>query len=416
MKRFLLNPGKNPSQSTVFWNMLSSGLNSVISIVLLLFVTRIKGASVAGIFSLGFSTAQMMLTIGNYGMRNYQATDVQDKYSLGTYLSSRIVTSAAMIIITFLFLFYKDYNIEKALVILFLCVLKVTDAFDDLYGGFFQKNERLDISGKILFFRVSFYSAGLIIGLYLTKDLLLSIIIAIIISALYIIWMIFLTKDNFPLCLPDFNFKPLKKLLIECFPLGIGSFLLIYIGNAPKYAIDTYMNDQAQAYFTYIFMPCFVINLFVSFALQPLLVHLSVIWNQKLLKKFVKLTATIFACALCISIVIILAGKLFGCPILSWLFGVSLYAYSDHLTILLVGGAFFSFAVIGQIILTIMRRQYSLLWGFGISSLIATVISPLLVKQKGLMGAALSYTFSSGILFLILLGLIIFYYRKAQKE
>ena len=78
---------------------MASGLNSVVSIILLLFVTTIAGTEDAGIFSLGFSTAQMMLCIGNYGMRNFQSTDIKDKYTFGTYLGSRILTNRIEMII-----------------------------------------------------------------------------------------------------------------------------------------------------------------------------------------------------------------------------------------------------------------------------------------------------------------------------
>lgn len=416
MKHFLLTPGKNPSQSSVFWNMLSSGLNSIVSIILLLFVTRIVGPSDAGVFSLGFSTAQMMLTIGNYGMRNYQATDVKNKYSLGTYLASRIITSCGMILFTCLFLVYKNYYPEKSFIILLLVILKVTDAFDDLYGGYYQGKERLDISGKIMFFRVLLYSTGFIICLILTKNVVASIIVAIVLSSAYLTWMVFLTKDAFTLSRPKFQIPLLKQLLVECLPLCIGSFLLIYIGNAPKYAIDAFISDKMQAYYTYIFMPCFVINLFVGFALQPMLVHLSVMWSQNRRKDFLKMVSKIFGCALLISALIIIAGRFFGCPLLSWLFGVNLSSYTLDLTTLLIGGAFFSFAVIGQVILTIMRKQYALLWGFGIASLLVTVISPVLVKKSGLLGASLAYTISSGVLFIIICGFIFFYYKKTLKN
>ena len=123
MKKFLLYPKSGTEKAAVFWNLMASGLNSVVSIILLLFVTRIAGTEDAGIFSLGFSTAQMMLCIGNYGMRNFQSTDIKDKYTFGTYLGSRILTSTAMMIISILFVIVKGYYPEKALIVVFLCLL-----------------------------------------------------------------------------------------------------------------------------------------------------------------------------------------------------------------------------------------------------------------------------------------------------
>ena len=106
---------KNVQKSSVFWNMMSSGINSVVSMFLLLVVTRVVGVAEAGIFSLGFSTSQMLLTIGNYGMRNYQVTDLNNKYSMRVYLASRVLTNILMMMIAVAFVFVEGYYWEKRL-------------------------------------------------------------------------------------------------------------------------------------------------------------------------------------------------------------------------------------------------------------------------------------------------------------
>lgn len=286
MKKFLLYPKSGTEKAAVFWNLMASGLNSVVSIILLLFVTRIAGTEDAGIFSLGFSTAQMMLCIGNYGMRNFQSTDIKDKYTFGTYLGSRILTSTAMMIISILFVIVKGYYPEKALIVVFLCLLKVTDAVDDLYGGFFQRNGRLDISGKLLFLRVFAYCTAFLVVLLISGNVMTAILASILVSVLMLIFLLLLTKDAFSFSVRSFSMASIGRLLVECFPLCLGAFLLIYLGNAPKYAIDSYLSSTMQAYYTYLFMPCFVINLLVGFVLQPVLVKLTVLWEQKKIRPF----------------------------------------------------------------------------------------------------------------------------------
>lgn len=404
-------------KQSVFWNMMSSGLNSIVSMLLLWVVTLLNGVSDAGIFSLGFSTSQMMLTIGNYGMRNYQATDVTNKYSIKVYEASRIVTNIIMMVSVLGFVWFEGYYFEKALITILLCLLKVTDAFDDVYGGYYQVKGRLDIAGKIMSIRIGAYVLGFILTLIFTHSLILSCLISIIISSIVLIVLIHSTKIIIPLEKPSFQWNRIWNLLTECFPLCISAFLLIYMGNAPKYAIDTYLTAKDQAYYTYLFMPCFVTNLFVGFALQPLLVRLSKSWVHKEYRKFIKLCGLIFAGALIISTIIIIGGAILGCPILSIVFGVSLSAYTNVLVVLLIGGAFFAFAVIEQVILTVMRRQVYLLVGFGIASAIAMFISGILVKKFALLGAAYAYTISAGALFLVLAFMIfIFLYLEKKKN
>lgn len=83
-------PKEKIEQKSVFWNMMSSGLNSVVSMFLLWIVTMINGVSDAGIFSLAFSTSQMMLTIGNYGMRKLSAGQIYEISILRAYIYSPV--------------------------------------------------------------------------------------------------------------------------------------------------------------------------------------------------------------------------------------------------------------------------------------------------------------------------------------
>ena len=303
------NEEKDIEKNCVFWNMISSGLNSVVSMVLLWVVTRVNGVVDAGIFSLGFSTSQMMLTIGNYGMRNYQVTDIRDKYSMRVYLASRVLTNVIMMVIVIGFVGLEGYTFEKAVITILLSLLKATDAFDDVYGGYYQKKGRLDVSGKLMSLRIILYVIGFCVCLILSNDLIIGCLAAIIISSITLSTLVASTRQIAILEKPEFNWKKITLLLKECFPLCISAYLLIYMGNAPKYAIDTYLDASEQAYFTYLFMPCFVINLFVGFILQPLLVRLSKSWLHKEYRKFLKICGMIFAVALVIAGFIVVAEE-----------------------------------------------------------------------------------------------------------
>lgn len=410
------NEEKDIEKNCVFWNMISSGLNSVVSMVLLWVVTRVNGVVDAGIFSLGFSTSQMMLTIGNYGMRNYQVTDIRDKYSMRVYLASRVVTNVIMMVTVIGFVGLEGYTVEKTVITILLSLLKATDAFDDVYGGYYQKKGRLDVSGKLMSLRIILYVIGFCVCLILSNDLIIGCLAAIIISSITLSTLVASTRQIVILEKPEFNWKKITLLLKECFPLCISAYLLIYMGNAPKYAIDTYLDASEQAYFTYLFMPCFVINLFVGFILQPLLVRLSKSWLHKEYRKFLKICGMIFAVALVIAGFIVVAGGMLGCQILTVVFGVQLMQYRDVLIVLLIGGSFFTFAVIEQVILTVMRRQIWLLVGFILASTTAFVVSDPLVDSWKLLGAGYAYTLSAGILFLVLLMMILLFLYNEKKR
>lgn len=416
-ENFLTREPKDLQRKSVIFNLAANLLNAAASVILLMFVTRFCGTSEAGVFSIGFSTAQMLLTIGQYGMRNFQASDVIGKYAQEDYLASRVITNLIMMAGAVGFVLVKGYYAEKALILVILCLLKVTDAFDDVFGGYYQLNGRLDISGKLQLIRISLYCVAFTATLGITRNVLLACVAAVVVSAVLLIWVVAMVKPLFPSVKPKFRAKKQKKLLIDCLPLCLGAFLILYMGNAPKYAIDAYMASEYQAIYNYLFMPCYVICLFMTFVLQPLLVRMSRCWVEKKYAEFKKICVLIIGAGVLLSIFVIVAGHFLGCPLLGWFYSVDVSDYVFELTILLIGGAGYALAVILQTILTVMRQQYTILAGFAISSVLVTVCAPMWVQTDGIMGAAWSYLTAAGALFAVLLiCFLVSYHKNARSE
>ncbi len=415
LQDFLIKMPKDLMRRSVINNLAASLINASVSVVLLLFVTRFCGTSDAGVFSLGFSTAQMMLPIGQYGMRNYQSSDVAGKFDQGDYVASRIITSLIMMLGAVFFVLLRGYYVEKALILIVLCLLKVTDAFDDVYGGHYQLINSLDIAGKLQFIRIALYCIAFVVGIAVSGNVLEACITATAVSAAALIIMVCDIRRLFPDVKAVFRAYRLKRLLLDCLPLCAGAFLVLYMGNAPKYAIDSYMASDYQAIYNYLFMPCYVISLFMNFVLQPLVLKMSKTWNNKEYKAFGRICAAIFAIALALSALIIVIGSFLGCPVLSWLYGVDLSEYRFAFTILLFGGAGYAFSIILQTVLTVMRCQYVILIGYALSSAAVTIMSGIWVKSLGITGAAYSYTFASAVLLAALFTCFFVSYRRKMK-
>lgn len=412
ISEFFIKRPKDLVRKSVIYNTSANLLNAAVSVFLLLFVTRICGTSKAGVFSIGFSTAQMLLPIGQFGMRNYQASDVRGKFIQEDYVASRVITCVIMMACAIGFVMIKGYYPEKALILVVLCLLKVTDAFDDVFGGYYQLNNRLDISGKMQLIRIASYCIAFFAVLIATKDVLTACIAAFAVSAIVLVVIVLMVRKLFSTVAPAFHAGKLKKLLIDCIPLCAGAFLILYMGNAPKYAIDAYMQSEYQAIYNYLFMPCYVITLFVSFVLQPLLLKMAKIWARRDFRAFKKLCAVIIGFTVFLSLFVVVCGHFLGCPVLGWLYGVDLSEYQLPLTILLFGGAGYALATIVQTILTVMRHQYIILIGFVISSILISILAPIWVAADGITGAAWSYVIAAAALFAALLICFLISYKK----
>ena len=93
-------------ERSFFWNSISSILNASQTFLFLLVIKWYIGLEEVGFFSYAFSLVNQYLSIGRFGMRNYQVTDTTCKYAFCTYLRSRFITTGCMFLVA---LFYSGY-------------------------------------------------------------------------------------------------------------------------------------------------------------------------------------------------------------------------------------------------------------------------------------------------------------------
>lgn len=390
------------------WNTIGSMCSAVTSFILLIFVTRICGSYDAGVFALGFANAQLMLTIGRYGMRAYQATDIKSSIKFSTYLLSRLITCLIMLLISISYILWSGYSLDKGAIVLSICVIKMVDALEDVFHGLFQQHGRMDLAGKVLTIRNVITIISFVAILAVTKDLLITCVATGIISIIACILLnIPITKKMIKI---EFEFSKLElySLFLSCFPLFIGSFLSLYIYNVPKYMIDRYLTADIQTYYSILFMPTFVINLFSEFMFKPLLTDLAVKWEQNKTKEFINYILRLMTGIVFITVVVVGAGYFIGCELLSIIYGVDLMSYRSELMLLLIGGGFGACVYLLFNVLTAMRRQVSLLIGYSLVALMVSFLSPILVEKFNIMGASISCFISSILLFIILTQMLLF--------
>ena len=406
------------------WNMLGGFLNAFQSVILLMVITRTVDLYSAGIFTIAYASANLFLTIGKYGMRNYQVTDIKPRFSFDEYLFSRLYTCTAMIVISAGYTIYKfnagGYSIEKAAVVFFMCMLKVIDAAEDVYHGMYQQQGRLDVGAKLLTVRtasmIGIFSIGLIFFRNLLKALVLTVGVNIVLAVVLI-------KLTFPEFKAEVSFRSREKrqaqildLLKICFPLFAGTFLSFYIGNAPKYAIDSLLSEEIQACYGFISMPVFVIGLLNGFIYQPILNDLALKWNEGKRAVFLKQVLKQFVYVGLITGAALVGGYLLGIPVLSLLYNTDLNGYRIELLILLLGGGMLALSGFLLVVLTVMRCQKNTIWGYLLVAIMAYLFSPVFVKHSGVRGAAVLYLLLMSLLTFLFLLLFVYNFVKVEKR
>lgn len=421
MKKFLFGYSKHLTKQSYIWYSLGGLLNAGQSALLLLFISRTNSIEDSGVYSIAYAIACLTQTIGNFGMRNFQATDVQRKYSFSCYLSSRLITDIALLIVTAFYMgrgyFFFSYSFNKCAVILFLCLLKLVDSMEDVFHGMYQNRGRLDVAGRCMMTRYAIMLLTFSGCLMVFHNLVISSAIACFISLGYFILTTFLVFPYFGIKIEKICInKSVIKLLSECISLFLGTFLIIYVANAPKYAIDKYRTAQEQACFNYIFMPVYVISVLNTFIYQPMLTKMASFYEEGNKKQFLNLFLRQIIIIISLVIIVLLGGFLLGIPILGWLYNTNLMTYKSAFMILLVGSGFLAMQGYFSAILTIMRKQNWLIIGYGVSATIALGASKTVILGYGINGAAVLYSSTICIQMLIFGILFIVFWGKSNRQ
>ena len=414
---------KNTSQSKNFiWNMAGSISSALISVVLLMIVSRFLSTSDSDVYAYAYSVGNLLVVIGLFQVRNFQATDIGEKYSFSNYFLARFLTSVLMTIATIFFLLFMNFDKNKSQVIFFVTIYRLSDAISDLFQGLFQQRERLDIAGKSLTYRNLLIFFIFTLSVHLTGDLLCSLKLVCIISYAFIFFFDMRISHSFEKIIvteifQKNEFLKVIQLLKESFPLFLNGFLIIYIYNQPKYSLDFLgsvgkIQVGAQTIFNILFMPAFVMNLMMLF-FRPLITEMAVYISHDQLSHFKNLQKRLFLCLGILSLLVILGSSLFGISILEILYGEDLQNYWLTLLIIMIGGAVGSFATAIDNIFTAMRQQKYLLIPYGGAFIVSQIITNTLVENLEILGASLSFLITMNVWLLI--SIFIFQVLKYKK-
>jgi O-antigen/teichoic acid export membrane protein len=379
----------------MIWNMAGSFLYAFASMVLTMIVVQLVGDEQGGIFTFAFTTfGQQMFMVAYFGIRPYQITDVENRYSFGDYLHLRMATSAAALAIGVGFILLQGYTAHKALVVFLMVCYKVIDGFADAFEAEFQRSGRLYLTGKSNAFRTILSVGSFFVTLYVTRNLVTAGAVAVaaqILGVLLFDVSVMTGLDNI-----DWRWRGsgCAGLAKSCLLLFLSVFLDFYIFSAAKYAIEGHMNDAAMAVYGAIFMPTSVINLVAGFVIRPFLTKLSLYWETRDTKAFSGVIRMIFVVILGLTILAVGGAALLGIPVISLLYPNLREALAKcrlALVMIILGGGFNAWMNLFYYTLVIMKKQRWIFGGYVFVCIVAALISPAAVIRGGLTGGAASY-------------------------
>lgn len=415
--RRLLEKTNNVTRSSYIWNAVNAMMSALESPVILMVINRTNGHEDAGIFSIAYAVAALLLFLGQYGFRRFQSSDVSEKYTFGEYYGSRIITCAVMMLATLLYCVYgmvfRGYSAKKFAAVFLICALKGIQAFSDVLHGRMQQMGRLDVATKSSCIRYIMEMLTFAVVLIIARDLILACIITLAVS--FIVFMLTSYNASRDYCdlRPCFNMGRIRLMLIEGFPLFVSLFLNMYISNAPKYAIDAYLTEDIQAIYNMVFMPAFVIQLVAHFIFNPIITTYAEVWQEGKIRKFRFLVFRQCGVILGLTVLAVAVALTIGIPVLSVIFSEDLSGYKMELLVVVLGGGMLAYSVFFNTVITIIRLHRTLLYSYAATAIAALLLAKRFVLRDGIMGAVVFYAVLMTILAVIL---AVITFRKITVE
>ena len=407
-------------RKSFIWNSISGMITAGQSAVILIFISYNYTIYESGLFTIAYAIANLVYSLGKYGIRNFQVTDVRNKYRFSEYFVARVLTVFFTVIFVAILVLLQyrigRYTVEKSEIVFWFCVWKLIDAFEDVFWGMYQQKGRLDFAAKYYSFRLMISTILICVLLVYKIDFLyvtrITVISSIIVSAVVLHFTFIKMKET----ITGVRGTYVKKMLLECFPLCLGTTLAMFVGNMPKYMIDFYQDESSQALFGYIMLPAFMIMLLNGFIYLPMVREFGELYYQGQKKQF--LTKIVKQCLVVVGLTafVMLVSYVIGIPILNQLYNVDLSSLKFELMVLLLGGGLYALVNFLMIPLTTMREQRYMAVAFAIVAVLGFVIGKYLTVNYNIMGAVILYILINAVLFVLFFVAIVIGLLKENCE
>ena len=389
------------------FNAIGQGSWGALFPLLTIVCSQLIGVEQAGLFSMAFVIATLLLFIAQYGVRTYQVSDLEEQRSFSDYQIQRAATVIVMVITGIIWCLFKGYT-EPMFSICTGCLLfRATDGMADVYEGRLQQKDKLYLAGL---------SQALRCGL---SFIVFSLILLITRNLVWASWgmgicalttLIFVSA---PLALLETDksakarLQNIKEIFVQCWPLFLALFLYNLIDSLPKFAMEGALSYSNQLYFNALYFPAHTSLMISTLIYRPQLYKLAHLLEASIhspgnKRRFTLLVLALFGAIIAITIGMAVFVEFIGIPLNSFMYGVDFEQYRGLARIMVATGGLCAAIDFLYQLITILRAQKLVTRAYLLSFIISIPVIWMMVDFTGLNGAVIGSFSSMLILFLLL--------------
>lgn len=378
-------------------------------------LVRMAGYEDAGIFSLAMTVSNIFNFFANYGLRNFQVSDVQGVYQQRQYLLTRLITVGCSFVVCLVYLSVAGgYSaVESGAILLYLAYSNVTILGDTLLGTL-QLHGLLQINGYSSILRGGVCFVGFVAAYAVSHSLLVSLAVmaacALVCTLLYD-WRWYCKVEKVQ-WFRSGDLPAAGRLLRTCFTLMLSSLLPVITTALPRRAIQKISGTEQLGYFSTIFTPTVLITTLIPAIIVALVPRMAKAWTEGDRRGFLKFVSQIYLISAGLVLLAELAALVAGRPVMRLLFGTEILDYYSLLYWAILATGLNVLTSCGNSALIAARSHRLVAVGSAVALVVTALLADVLVKAFGITGAAYVLTFGYGAQVVFQLGVIVYRIRR----
>lgn len=354
--------------------------------IMSILVVRLSGSyEEAGVFGTALSVTNVFFIISSFSLRNYQVSDINEKFSDSEYVTFRVITCGISILVLLFYLLIMQYSLYTSLSVLCYMLIKIAESVVDVIHGIFQKNWRLDLACKSYTIRGIANLVVFSATEYAFKNLVLSLLLTAVVSLMCTLVIdIRYCRSMFDITI-SFKNQRLIKLLRCGLPLFIHGLLSTLIYNIPRIIAQKVCGEELFGYYASVAAPTVIIQLAVSSVFSPCITVMSAQY-QKQDKKLFKTIAGIQGLIIAMGLIAAAGFSLLGNWFLESMFGKEILLYTDLLIPAVIAAVLISVMAFISSIFTVIDHNVIMAILEGATFVINLILSFVFIGKYGLQG------------------------------
>lgn len=408
---------KLPVKQNLLYNSAGTMFYLLCQWLITVLVVKLSSYTDAGNLSLAISITNVFFTIATFGIRNFQVSDIENKYSPSFYVTIRIVTGSTAFVLCMVFVFLNaSYSAEQMFCIIIYMLFRLSEAFVDVFQAIQQKAYRMDYTAKSFIMRGTLLLLSFCSVLAVSKSLLLAI------GAMSVLTMGVVIFYDIPVCRKlapyriSMKAQDFKAIFLECWPLMFNSLMISSIVSIPRYFLEQIYGNEALGFYSSVATPAVIVQAACLMIYSPLVSAFAENYKQKNKKGYYAVLVKTVGAILGIFIIVLAGAALLGDWGLNLLFGSSILPYAYLLIPVLATTILIALCYFTDMLLTICRRLKTILFSNICAVTSVLLLSTILIRQFQMDGVNYVLYIGLGLNLILQTCFLLFHVRKHFKK